>query len=59
MVKVNISKLSNFKALGNTTFSTMVKVKVIKPSDSKAFWNTGYQNFFNHGEGKGIQTMQL
>ena len=37
----------------------MVKVKVFKQSNSKAFWKTGYQNFFNHGEGKGIQTMEL
>ena len=30
----------------------MVKVNVLKLSNSKAFWKTGFQNFFNHGEGK-------
>ena len=37
----------------------MVKVNVLKLSNSKAFWKTGFQNFFNHGEGKGTQTKQF
>ena len=37
----------------------MVEVNVLKLSNSKAFWKTGFQNFFNHGEGKGTQTKQF
>ena len=39
--------------------SIMVKENVLKLSNSKAFWETGYQNFSNHGEGKGVQTKQF
>ena len=37
----------------------MVKVRAFKLSNSKAFWKTRYQNFFNHGGGKGIQTKEF
>ena len=37
----------------------MVKIKVLKLSNLKTFWKKKYQNFFNHGEGKGTQTKRL
>ena len=37
----------------------MVKVDILQLSHFKALWKTKYQNFFNHGEGKGIQTKQF
>ena len=37
----------------------MVKVNVLKLSNSKALWRTGFQNFLNHGDGKGTQTKQF
>ena len=36
-----------------------MKVQVLKLSNFKAFWKKKYQNFFNHDEGKGIQTKRL
>ena len=32
---------------------------IITKSNSKVFWKTGYQNFFNYGESKGVETKQL
>ena len=37
----------------------MVKIKEFRLSESKAFRKTRYQNFFNHGGGKYIETKQF
>ena len=37
----------------------MVNVMVSKLSNSKVLWKMRYQNFFNHGESKGIKTKQF